>query len=60
MVHSYNFVNFPVTEHNGEKWRVLKNDQDWKIELFKLYLANGKPWMRTHVEAESQYCESGV
>ena len=47
IVHFNNFINFPVTGHDDKKWRVLKNDQNWKIELFK-----------TDVEAESKYGEN--
>ena len=60
LVHFNNFINFPVTEDDDNKRRVLKNDQNWEIELFKLYLANGKTWMRTDIEAESKYYENGV
>ena len=41
IVHFNNLIYFPETEHDKEKWRVLNNDQNWKIELSKLYLANG-------------------
>ena len=55
IVHFNNFINSPaVTEHDDRKWRVLRNDQNWKVELFKLYLANSKIWMGTDVEAESK------
>lgn len=55
-----NFVNFPVTEHDNKKWCVLKNDQNWKIELFVLYLANGKTWMGTDIETVNKCCKNGV